>query len=411
MLLDLPARTGSGPFAALASSGLAAGTGLNARMAGLAGAVLFSLYILLVAVTAIVLPDRNWDTIPYLAVAAEDALTMPEALHDYAYATVRAAVSPGDYRTLADDGGGYRTHMAEDAAAFHSMLPMYRVKFLYAEILSGLGHVMEPLAAMRAVQVAAVLLFGGIVLLWLDAAGALALAPVVGAVMITADFAGAARGNTPDLLCAALLLGGLFAHLRRREAAAALLIVLAVAIRPDNVVFAAIFAVLLLAFRQPRAGALAAAAASVAAYLAISRWAGHPGWWPQLYFSSVEQQMTMDGFDPDFSLLVYLRAFANAFLHAVTFNTWIGVAALALAGWFATHRAGFRLDREAGVVFAAFVLAVAAKFAVFPIHDTRIYLPYLVPPFLILATPLLQLFKAAAAGKGGNAAAIAGETP
>ena len=93
----------------------------------------------------------------------------------------RPACPAGDYLALTDDGGGYRTRMANDAAAFHSMLPMYRVKFLYAEMLSGLSKVMPPVAAMQAVQVFSALLFGAVVLLWLRSAGALALAPVLAA--------------------------------------------------------------------------------------------------------------------------------------------------------------------------------------------------------------------------------------
>ena len=77
----------------------------------------------------------------------------------------RQAFRPATIVALTDDGGGYRTRMANDAAAFHSMLPMYRVKFLYAEILSGLSQVMSPVAAMHAVQVFSTLLFGAIVLL------------------------------------------------------------------------------------------------------------------------------------------------------------------------------------------------------------------------------------------------------
>ena len=57
---------------------------------------------------------------------------------------------------------------------------------------------------------------------------------------------------------------------------------------------------------------------------------------------------------------------------------------LALAGWFAAARAGFRLDRRAGILFAALVFGVLAKFTVFPIHDTRIYFPNLLPPYLLL---------------------------
>ena len=177
----------------------------------------FSLYVLLTALSAVILPDPNWDMLPYIAVAEESAYPTPQALHDYAYGAVKAGVSAGDYLALTDDGGGYRTRMANDAAAFHSMLPMYRVKFLYAEILSGLSQVMSPVAAMQAVQVFSTLLFGAIVLLWLRSAGALALAPVVAAVLIVAEFAYAARSNTPDMLCSALLLGGLYAHIRQRR--------------------------------------------------------------------------------------------------------------------------------------------------------------------------------------------------
>ena len=47
---------------------------------------------------------------------------MPQALHDYAYGTVKAGVSAGDYKALTDDGGGFRSHMAQNAADFHSLL-------------------------------------------------------------------------------------------------------------------------------------------------------------------------------------------------------------------------------------------------------------------------------------------------
>ncbi|RUU49934.1 hypothetical protein EOC99_35890, partial [Mesorhizobium sp. M7A.T.Ca.TU.009.01.1.1] len=161
----------------------------------------------------------------------------------------------------------------------------------------------------------------------------------------------------------------------------------------------AVFAVLLVAFRQKSWGALAGFAASIVAYFAISHWAHHPGWWPHLWFSSIEQHYNMDGFEPPFSVTAYLRAFAASLLRAVSLNSWVGVSVLALAGWFAAARAGFRLDRRAGILFAALVLGALAKFTVFPIHDTRIYFPHLIPPFLLLATPFMALWAAAARGQ------------
>ncbi|TIU19269.1 MAG: hypothetical protein E5W53_23015, partial [Mesorhizobium sp.] len=61
-------------------------------------------------------------------------------------------------------------------------------------------------------------------------------------------------------------------------------------------------------------------------------------------------------------------------------------------GWYVASRAGFKLDRRAGILFAALVLGVLAKFIVFPIHDTRIYFPNLIPPFLLLAGPFMALW-------------------
>ncbi|MEZ2333629.1 hypothetical protein AB6802_28245 [Mesorhizobium sp. RCC_202] len=402
MLTKSPAP--QNPLDRLISAGLAWGEGTYARWAAAIGAIAFSLYILLTAFTAWFMPDANWDMLPYLAIAEEGTHPDVQALHDYAYSTVKAGVSAGDYKTLTDDGGGFRSHMSDNAADFHSLLGMYRIKFLYAEILSGLSHVVSPVEAMRLVQAFSVLLFGAITLAWLRSEGALALAPVVGAVLIMADFGDAARASTPDLLCSALFLGGLFAYMRKREAATAILLFLAFMARPDNIVFLAIFAVLLVAFRQKAWGALAGFAASFVAYFAISHWAQHPGWWPHLWFSSIEQHYNMDGFEPPFSVAAYLKAFAASVVRAVTVNSWVGVSVLALAGWFGLHRAGFRLDRRAGILLAALVLGVLAKFTVFPIHDTRIYFPNLLPPFLLLIAPLTGLW--ASASQGGRRATL-----
>ncbi|QIA23056.1 hypothetical protein [Mesorhizobium sp. AA22] len=373
-------------------AGLAWGEGTYARLAAPVGAAAFALYIVLIAVTTWFIPDANWDMLPYLAIAEEGSYPNVQALHDYAYGTVRDGVSAGEYKTLTDDSGGFRSHMAGNSTDFHSLLGMYRIKFLYAEILSTMSSVMSPVEAMRVISVLSVLLFGAIALLWLRSEGALALAPVAGAVLIMAEFGDAARANTPDLLCSALFLGGLFAYVRGREVATAILLFLAFMARPDNIVFLAIFAALLVAFRQKGWGALTGFAASLVAYFAISHWAQHPGWWPHLWFSNVEQHYNMDGFDPPFSAVVYLRALAASLVRAVSLNSWVGVSVLALAGWYATGRAGFKLDRRAGILFAALVLGALAKFTVFPIHDTRIYFPYLIPPFLLLAGPFMALW-------------------
>ncbi|TIL97004.1 MAG: hypothetical protein E5Y68_00325, partial [Mesorhizobium sp.] len=71
----------------------------------------FALYILLTAATAWFMPDANWDMLPYLAIAEEGTYRDVQALHDYAYGTVRDGLSASDYQALTDDGGGFRSHM------------------------------------------------------------------------------------------------------------------------------------------------------------------------------------------------------------------------------------------------------------------------------------------------------------
>ena len=71
-------------------------------------------------------------------------------------------------------------------------------------------------------------------------------------------------------LMAVFYLGALYAYVRGREVATAVLLFLAFMARPDNIVFLAIFAVLLVAFRQKAWGALAGAFAAVEAIKALA---------------------------------------------------------------------------------------------------------------------------------------------
>ena len=361
------------------------------RFASLLGVLIFVGYMAVTIATSFLLPDANWDMLPYLAAAEEGKYPDPQALHDFAYAAVKDGVTESEYAALTNDGGGFRSHMAENANDFVSLLGMYRVKFLYGKIISIASSFMSPSSALHMVSVASAIGFGALVLAWLRRSRALALAPVFAGLMIVSGFGEAARVGTPDMLCAALFLGGLYAYTFKNEWLTAVLLTLAFLARPDNIVFIGVFMVLLAVYRQKSAGSFAAFIACFIGYFAVSHFAHHPGWWPHLYFSSIEQHRNMSDFHPAFSLALYAHAFGASFLRALEFNTWVGVSVLALGLWFLADRSGFKLERRAGVVFAALVLSVLAKFVVFPIHDTRVYFPALIPSFLILL-PVLQAF-------------------
>jgi hypothetical protein len=370
------------------------------RFASLIGVLIFSLYVAITIATAYILPEANWDMLPYLAVAEEANFPDPVALHDFAYGAVKAAVPAADYEALTNDGGGFRTHMAENPADFVSLLGMYRVKFLYGKIISVVSNFVSPVAALRLVSALSALLFGGFVLAWLRSAKALALAPVFAGLMIFCGFGEATRVGTPDLLCAALFLGGLYSFTVKREWMTAILLTLAFLVRPDNIVFIGILGVLLLVYGQKSLGAFVAFVACFIGYFAVSHFSHHPGWWPHLYFSSIEQHQNMTDFHPAFSLSLYAHAFSASLLRSLEYNDWIGVCVLALGLWFLADRAGYKLTGRAGVLFTALVLSVLAKFIIFPIHDTRVYLPALLPPFLVLLPVLQSLYRKSLISKG-----------
>ena len=286
------------------------------RFASLIGVLIFLAYVVITIATAYILPEANWDMLPYLAVAEEAKYPDPVALHDFAYGAVKAAVLAADYEALTNDGGGFRTHMAENPTDFVSLLGMYRVKFLYGQIISVVSTFVTPVAALRLVSAFSAVLFAGFVLAWLRSAKALALAPLFVGLMIFCGFSEATRVGTPDLLCAALFLGGLYSFTVKREWLTAVLLTLAFLVRPDNIVFIGIFGILLLVYGQKSLGAFIAFAACFIGYFAVSHFSHHPGWWPHLYFSSIEQHQNMTDFHPAFSLSLYAHAFGASFLRS-----------------------------------------------------------------------------------------------
>ncbi len=393
-LLAHSPQTDGNMLARFVTSVLALATQTYARHCAAIGAIVLCAYMLLTAASVVVQPEANWDMLPYIAVAGENAHADPAALHAFAYGVVKEGVNASNYRELTTSDA-FRLHMSETPDDFVSLLGMYRVKILYTKILESLFPIVSPVTAIYAVSVFSTLAFGAATLLWLRYLKALMLAPFLVGILIMGEFGDAARVGTPDMLCAALLLAGMYAHVRKFEAGSALLLFLAFLARPDNIVFVCLFALLVVTFKLRAPGALIAFAASLVSYFLISNWAGHPGWWPHLYFSTVFQQLNMNGFHPDFSFAIYAKSFAKAAYYSIAFNSWLGVVCLMLGLWLVTHQAGFKVRIREGIAFAALSLSIAAKFMVFPIHDTRVYLPALIP-MLLLLLPSVQAFGQAA---------------
>ncbi|MFZ1679983.1 MAG: hypothetical protein WAT70_03095, partial [Rhizobiaceae bacterium] len=154
--------------------------------------------------------------------------------------------------------------------------------------------------------------------------------------------------------------------------------------RPDQVATAGVLmAFLWLAGDGMQRQAAAGFALAVGAYVLATHGSGHPGWWPHLWFSTYRIQESMEFFDPPFSLAVYVTAFAWNLVRAATENAWLGIYLGVAVLWALLHAGGLPFDRRRQALLGAALVAIAAKYVLFPLHDGRTVFPVLFPAMLI----------------------------
>jgi hypothetical protein len=360
------------------------------RHASFSGALVFALFVAGCAVIAFVHPQANWDMLAYVAAASEARFADPAALHDHAYEVVKAAVDPAQYAALTT-GDQYRIRQFTDPAAFHSMLGMYRVKALYVELAAALSPIFGEAGALHVISVASTLVTGLTLGLWLYRLNAFKFAPLVIGLLWFANYGDVARLASPDALFMALLTLGLYLYDRERPWLSALALFLSCLVRADTIVFLAAWSVLTIALRVRAPGVLSAFVAALIAYPFITSGAQHPGFWAHFMFSTIDTQLTMEGYHPAFSAMLYLRALAVGIVRLMTESSWPGVIALLLPVWVALRTYGTKLGAREDAIIIALVGGVIARFMLFPLPDVRIHGAYLTPLVLFLI-PSLQAF-------------------
>jgi hypothetical protein len=354
------------------------------------GLLVLGLFTLAVAAAGLLFPETNWDVLAYLASAHETPGISAEALHRHAYDAVRNAVTEGEFTVLTEDRP-YRVRQYADPEAFVTMLGFYKVKWLYVSLIGWLSEVTAPLYAVHLISASSAAVIGGLTISWLWSAQALRFAPLVVAALMMSQFGLAARLGTPDAFSAALLLAGAWAFLRKFEVLTAVFLFLAFLARPDHAAYLGVLLVVSMLMRSFSPGVLAAFIAALAAYMPITQAAGHPGWWMQMWFTHVEYVGTLEGFAPAFSPVVYAKIIVQAAVRSLVSETWMAVLVAGSALWWLMARFGAVFGPRERILLAGTLVAVAAKFVVFPLHETRFYLAYLIPFSLVLIAALPRL--------------------
>jgi hypothetical protein len=365
------------------------------RVAPWAGPVFLLAVFSAVAVFSWLKPTHNWDVVAYIAAAMKSQFASFDDVHRQVFSKLKVGLPVADYQMIIA-GNEYRSRQFADPAALESMLGMYDVKWLYVKLLTLLGPLLGWLNAGVVINMGSLALLFFSVWAWLSRFKMLALSPLVAGLFLALGMADTYSVSTPDFLAIALMTSGVLMLDRGRSIAALAPVTLAVLARPDGAAAVCLIGFMLIAMRDPRwrEGAIMLCLA-VGAYAFAKASSTSPGWWPHLWFSTYQMQNTMVGFDPAFSFSVYAQAFAYNFGRAITENNWLGfyLTAIFASIWIVSEsRADERIRHPRMVIVSALIFAVAAKFLLFPLHDTRTYLPILFPMILLIGAQMRLLY-------------------
>jgi len=338
----------------------------------------------LMALFAVLKPDPNWDSLAYYALALEKPGDTPAQIHAKAYDAVKKSASPGAFEQLTMDDA-YRKRQFTDPEAFHSMLPMYAVKSGYIATLKQLASYVGISNAAHAINFAALFAIAGVMLWWMRQGGFLQAIPFVLPILLMLQMREMISGVMPDLPASALLLAAAWLLSQKRDWVAVPLLIAATTFRPDTLLFAFALLLAFTATRQKMLPIATAFAACLALHFVQTNAANHMGWWPHFWFSNVEYQQTMAGFDPDFSLAAYIKGIARGVSMSLAYFNWPFVGMALAAGWALLARGGKRFDMRTVALLLAVILVMGGKFVTFPLPDDRIYMAFLLIAAMLLA--------------------------
>ncbi|WP_299475661.1 hypothetical protein [uncultured Roseibium sp.] len=362
---------------------LASGRLLSKDVVNAVSVGLFSLIVLGTLALAYFNPVYNWDILAYVGIAAEDQLDSAEEIHALAYGEVKEAASELQfYKVTASIP--YRVNQYEQPDHFVSLFPMFRVKVAYIETIKHLGALTGRVHATTIISTLSAAMIGLFILFWSARQSFVQGLLIIGPTIILIGYTFSAREATPDLMMAAFALPALYFVCREKPVFAAPFLFMMFLVRPDGLLF--FFALLLaaIAVGRDRLIYLALFAGALFLYFPIVGSADHPGWWPHFYFSNVEYQDDMRGFDPAFDVLLYVKALVVNVARTVQDFNWLMLLAIFLLGFALLVRSGKDISQGQWIAVVALTLCIGGKFVTFPLPDDRIYLPYLLPLLIVL---------------------------
>lgn len=360
------------------------------------GALFLLLTALSVTAYGVIRPDyRNWDMVAYVATALENRYDDPQQLHAETWAIIEPEISEWQEHHL-KYSNPYNLHQWENPADFQSQLSMYRVKVAFIAFVRLLEPLVGTLSAITVLSALSSLGIGLLCLWWLWRADTLQSSVFLVPLLLISDYSRMTAAAYPDVAASFVSLLAIYMLWRGRDWAASALLFTSVLFRPDNIVL--VFALLITAFlfNWRKLTFIVTFLAALATDLMIFRALDHPGWWAHFYFSCVEMQNSMVGFDPDFSLAAMMKGYVRGFMGSLQSNNWSAVLAGLVAGWAALARHGRMTAPRANALAFALMIGALGKFASFPLPDDRFYFIFTTGLALVLTASWKPRFDRAA---------------
>lgn len=340
-------------------------------------------FVLVTVAMTFLRPVYNWDVLAYLGTMMKGSGASAAEIHAYAYGVVKDAVPPEAFAALTE-AGSYRIRQFADPDAFVSMLGMYEMKWLYISLMKWLTPITGAYESTYVINIAALLILTTSVGLWLRSTRLSGYAPLVLALFFVLQFPGFYATQQPDFLGNALLIASLLSYERKRDMQGSVLMLLTILTRPDQIATTGVLMACAWFLRDRSTPIFALTfLAGLIAWFVIGQTTDDVGYWSHVWFSTYQIQDTMVGFHPDFSPMVYLTAIGFNIYRSLFENTWLAAYALGLAWIGALYFRSAIGDQRRQVLVLTALLAIAAKFAVFPLSDGRIYFAQLTILFLL----------------------------
>jgi hypothetical protein len=345
-------------------------------------------------------PQYNWDMIAYMAVALIDEGTPVASAHDEVYKIAAETVPAIAFRNLTQ-GTPHFILDYRDPDRFAMLLPFYTVKPLYPALIAllhkaGVNLVAASLTVTATFYVATCLLLFFWISRWV---GPLVSAPLTCLIAFLPYLTVVLRLATPDMMSLFFIMLGVYGAIERKSTALCIVaFALAVAARPESIIYSLGIAAYVAVTRKTFYGPVAWAAVSLALYGLETRLSGNYGWKTLMYYTFVDSTVDLPNFRSPLGVADYLKIYFRGIDDTVfSQSEGFGTAVLLAFGAVARklHARDWR-NPYLQLVFLAFVF-MAARTLILPADAYRA----LLPAYMMILVAFVQACVAAEARAAG----------